>query len=177
MKSETRTGFKSVWYFYSCLSFCPQGRGAVSGRHLPRQTTPLADTLPRQTCPPGQTPLLADTPLGRHPSGQTSPLGRHTSRQTLPPRYGHCSRRYASYWNAFLFHIRSLSSRENGYARNIFANKLFLLQTICDFRGRILKFVKITDPLSLRPCPPCSGWIIYKMIVNYWADPSCVVTL
>ena len=71
------------------------------------------------------TTLWADIPLGRNPQADT------------PPRCGHCSGRYASYWNAFWFHIRSLSSRDNGYARNIFANKLFLLQTICDFHGRI----------------------------------------
>ena len=35
------------------------------------------------------------TPPGRHPLGR-HPLGRH------PPQDGHCSRRYASYWNAFL---------------------------------------------------------------------------
>ena len=52
----------------------------------------------RQT-PPWQAdtpPSWADTPdplAGRHP------LGRH-----LPSRDGHCSGRYASYWNAFLFY-------------------------------------------------------------------------
>ena len=35
---------------------------------------------------------------GRHPPEQTP-----HSRQTPPPRDGHCSRWYASYWNAFLF--------------------------------------------------------------------------
>ena len=65
----------------------------------------------------------ADTPLGRHPAWQTPPspwrdtptptgqtpptptgptaLGRHPTRQNLPVD-GHCSGRYASYWNAFL---------------------------------------------------------------------------
>ena len=42
---------------------------------------------------PWQTPPLADTPLGRDPPGQTPP----------PPADCHCSGRYASYWNAFLF--------------------------------------------------------------------------
>ena len=91
------------------------------GRHPLRDTPPWADTHnPRQT-------PLADTPLGRHPTGQadpwTDPPGRHpwadthppgqtppwadtpgqmhTPRQT-PPSSGHCSGRYASYWNAFL---------------------------------------------------------------------------
>ena len=35
-----------------------------------------------------------------HRPGQTSTLGRNLG--TLP-RDGHCNRRYASYWNAFLF--------------------------------------------------------------------------
>ena len=35
------------------------------------------------------------------PPGQTPPKGRHP--QIHPPRDGHCSGRYASYWNAFLF--------------------------------------------------------------------------
>ena len=39
------------------------------------------------------TPPWAYTPLGRH----TLPLGR-----APPPADGHCSGRYASYWNAFL---------------------------------------------------------------------------
>ena len=36
-----------------------------------------------------------------HPTGQT-PLGRHP-----PPADGHCSGRYASYWNAFLLNSHS----------------------------------------------------------------------
>ena len=65
-------------------------------------------------CTEADTPW-ADTPLGRHPSRQTpswadTPPGRHPPRQTPPsqtppgrPPNGHCSGRYASYWNAFLF--------------------------------------------------------------------------
>ena len=48
-------------------------------------------------------------PLGRPPSGRHLP-GRHPPGQTPIPqadnpplRDGHCSGRYASYWNAFLF--------------------------------------------------------------------------
>ena len=59
-----------------CQVFCPQGRGVHPlGRHNPRQT---------QT--------QADTSLAR-PSGQTL--------QGDTPADGYCSRRYASYWNAF----------------------------------------------------------------------------
>ena len=48
-------------------------------------------------------------PLGpggcRPPSRQTPPP------QADPPRDGHCSGRYASYWNAFLFNSGSVSYR------------------------------------------------------------------
>ena len=41
-------------------------------------------------------------PLGRHPS-----LGRHPLGTSLPPPSdSHCSRRYKSYWNAFLLEIK-----------------------------------------------------------------------
>ena len=57
------------------------GRGCVyPSMHWGRHPLPSA-------CWDTQTPL----PPGRHP------LGRH-------PPSGHCSGRYASYWNAFLFH-------------------------------------------------------------------------
>ena len=56
------------------------------GRHLPRQTPP-GRLPPGQTSTPRQT---ADTPRQTHPPAP-------------PPRDGHCIRRYASYWNAFLF--------------------------------------------------------------------------
>ena len=44
-------------------------------------------------------------PPGRHTPGQTHPLGRHPPwADTSPPNPGdgHCSGRYASYWNALL---------------------------------------------------------------------------
>ena len=54
---------------------------------------------PRADTSPGQTPPWADTTLSRHPLGRyhpgQTPLGRHDPN-------GHCSRRYASSWNAFL---------------------------------------------------------------------------
>ena len=83
-------------------------------RHtLPWQTRPLTDT------PPGRHPL-PDIPPGRHPLADTPPSpwettpwadtpGRHTPfpREDTPPRQttrgdGHCTGRYASYWNLFL---------------------------------------------------------------------------
>ena len=56
-----------------------------------------------QTPPPGQTPPWADIPLG-----------------TPAPRGGHCSGRYASYWNAFLFrtHIER-NENERNFSPNI----------------------------------------------------------
>ena len=93
-----------------CQKFCKQ-RGGVSlsacWDTLPPQSdqrvciptfteahTPWADTP--QADPPVRPPPWADTPWetppGRHP------LGRHP-----PPPDGHCSGRYATYWNAFLY--------------------------------------------------------------------------
>ena len=79
-----------------CQSFCSQGEGSASvhaGKH-----------------PPGQTP----PPLGRHHPHPPPPEAESTTHpeagSTPPPRRnrkhtpeGHCSERYASYWNAFLF--------------------------------------------------------------------------
>ena len=91
--------------FYTCclsVILFTEGGGVL-------QTLPWADTpLPPQAdTTPGQT-----SPLGRHPQ-QTPPIDNpfqaeipwaDTPRQrTPPPPSGHCSRWYASYWNAFLF--------------------------------------------------------------------------
>ena len=68
------------------------GRGRLADTALGRHT-PRADT----SHPPGRhlPPPWADT---SHPPGQTP----------QPPSDGHCSRRYASYWNAFLFYQQLL---------------------------------------------------------------------
>ena len=109
-----------------CQKFCSRGRGvfqhAVSkgvcipactghwgiyptGGYTP-PTRPEADNLPG---------TRGRHPLGRHPPGQTpsspgqTPLGTG-GRHPTPPRAdtplpdGHCSGRYASYWNAFLYY-------------------------------------------------------------------------
>ena len=62
-------------------------------------------------CSQGPGGCLADTPPGRHPHGQT-PRGRHLP----PPPDGHCSGRYASYWNAFLliFFVKSCYDDSSG---------------------------------------------------------------
>ena len=54
--------------------------------------TPVCDSV--HTPPLGQTP-----PKDRHPP----PLGRPPGRHPTPQGDDHCSGRYASYWNAFLF--------------------------------------------------------------------------
>ena len=67
-----------------------------AGIQLPTDT-PLGKQ-PAGKIPPADTPQ-ADTPLGRHPRADTPP-GRHPL-----PADSHCSGRYASYMNAFLFTI------------------------------------------------------------------------
>ena len=63
--------------FYTCLSFCPQGGGVCH----------------TQTSPSGQ------TPHGQTPPGQTPPCTVHAGIRST-------SRRYASYWNAFLLFLQ-----------------------------------------------------------------------
>ena len=92
-----------------CQSFCSQGGYVCVFQHVLGQTPPLADTSladtpwqtnPGQTSPRGRHLPGKHPSLGRHPPGQTPPLGRPP---TTPPKPdGHCSRRYASCWNAFL---------------------------------------------------------------------------
>ena len=74
---------------FSQVSVCLQRWGGV---HPPWADTPWADPSPLSRPLPGQT---------QTPPGQTNPYG-----QTPPPQSdAHCSGRYASYWNAFLFCI------------------------------------------------------------------------
>ena len=93
--------------FYTCVSV---HRGGLPQCMLgytpppPWEQTPLgADTSSLGADTPllgADTPLGVDTPLGAH-----LPLGAHpTQEQTPPPADGYCCGRYASYWNAFLFH-------------------------------------------------------------------------
>ena len=49
---------------------------------------------------------------GCTPPGQITPQGRHPPRQTpatLSPAHSYCSRRYASYWNIFMFYFAVIS--------------------------------------------------------------------
>ena len=48
--------------------------------------------------PPG-----ADPPRSRHPPRIRPPHSRPPRSRPPPPKDGYCCRRYASYWNAFLF--------------------------------------------------------------------------
>ena len=86
--------------FYPCLSFCPQGGiwQIPSLAENPPSRDPPGQRPPGPT-PPGQTHSLDKHPLGRHPPtwADTRPPRQR------PPSDGHCSGRYASYWNAFLF--------------------------------------------------------------------------
>ena len=75
-----------------CQSFYSQGGGGC----LPQGM--LGYTL-RQVHPPGRVHPLAGT-WQVHPPGSTPP-GKHTPPRSTTPD-SHCSRRYASYWNAFL---------------------------------------------------------------------------
>ena len=77
-----------------CQSFCSLGclPQYMVGYTSPRQIHPLAGTFLRQVNPPGQVHPLACTPPGMYTPG------KHT-----PPPDVHCSGRYASHWNAFLF--------------------------------------------------------------------------
>ena len=86
--------------------------------------------------PQTDTPTLRQTPPGRHAPG------RHLS-PGLPPRNGHCSGRYASYWNAFLF-TEILSERaETFYLLYMIINRKSLVRGKRDLElnlisGRIL---------------------------------------
>ena len=72
-----------------CQSFCPQGKGSLYD--VPSFLT--------ETTPP---PLTTWTGTPRQETPRQSPLYRDPQTET-PSNGGHCSGRYASYWNAFLF--------------------------------------------------------------------------
>ena len=87
--------------FYTCLSFCSQGGGCLPqcmpGYHPP----PLRKhTHPWVAHPPGKHTPGKHTPT---PPGSTPPE-KHTPPGSTPPPGDSCRcRRYAFYWNAFLF--------------------------------------------------------------------------
>ena len=70
----------------------------TTNTHHPKVFLPSATVVAERLCFHRylSVPLQADIP--QVPPGKTPPLlGRHP-----PPRDGHCSARYTSYWNAFL---------------------------------------------------------------------------
>ena len=76
-----------------CQEFCPQWGGGCLPQCMLWYTPPLADI------PPGQTPPLPSACWDRH---------------------GYCCGRYASYWNAFLFKVRSHWEKTNVKAKTFF---------------------------------------------------------
>ena len=110
LQMPDRNFFHMNYYcFHRHLSFCPRGKGVCG-----------ADTPPHPPSPPDRHTPPADTPLGRHPLGR-HPLDRHPpDRHPLPSACwdtptpgGHCSGRYASYWNAFLGSIKIAYLKES----------------------------------------------------------------
>ena len=83
----------------------------ISQAHTPRSTpgttpsSPWKHTHPHPLeahPPPRSTPARSTPPRSTHPP--RSPRPKHTP-QKHPPPDGHCSGRYTSYWNTFLFII------------------------------------------------------------------------
>ena len=79
--------------------------GTSLGRYTPRQVPPLTGTPPWADTPPRQVHLPGQV----HPPGQVLQAGTPPVGAPPPPRSSACweiratCRRYASYWNAFLF--------------------------------------------------------------------------
>ena len=93
-------------FLHLSVSHSVHGGSTPPGKHTPWEAhTPRKHThIPKEAHPPWEAPPGSTHPLGstlREAHPQKHPLGMHTS---SPPE-GHCSGRYASYWNAFLFKI------------------------------------------------------------------------
>ena len=82
VRSIITTRNSSCWKGHVFTGVCL----TTEGRCTPPPQAEGRHPLPRQR---------TATPLGRPPQAE--------GRQPLPPADGHCSGRYASYWNAFLF--------------------------------------------------------------------------
>ena len=110
---------KVIQYFTGiCQSFCSQrGEGGVwqtpQGRH------PQEDTLPGQTPPcPVHTGIhtLCSVHARIHTPQTDNPPMLRACWDTHPPS-SHCSGRYASYWNAFLFQYKFIMGPKAGKAK------------------------------------------------------------
>ena len=99
---------KAMFLHLSVILFTAGG-GGVPGQVSPRQV----HTPREQVHPPGQVPLqdqvhpLQVPPRTGYPPGRNPPQDQVSSRTRYPPRSrdSYCCGRYASYWNAFLFHL------------------------------------------------------------------------
>ena len=113
---------------------------------------------------------------GIHPYGQTTlgrqPLGRHPPpadipRQTPPLPDGHCSGRYASYWNAFLF--ESVSRLNWIQWQRIFVNNIVWT---CNFMLKRSKCFHITNKTQERDWihkwTPIHASVIYQISWIHW---------
>ena len=101
-----------IYMFYRCLSVHDGGGRCTPPRQTPSWAAPLGrHPLGRQ--PPPADPAWADTLPGQTPPRQTPLPSRHSlpGQTPPPPRDGHCSGRYASYWNAFLFNTSGLNTK------------------------------------------------------------------
>ena len=96
----------------------------------PGQTPHLPGQTPQ---PPRQTPHWEDTPWADTP-GQTPPWA-DTAPPGRPPADGYCSGRYASYWNAFLFHYEVFLIHNHG----VIVYKKVLIWYICATRIFLFK--------------------------------------
>ena len=86
---------------YTCLSFCSQGGSTWAGTHPRSRYTPRTRYTPDQVHPPTRyTPWTRYTPQTRYTPGPGTPPGSSACWEIRST-----SGRYASYWNAFLFHI------------------------------------------------------------------------
>ena len=122
------------------------GQTQPLGRHNPWADTTPGQTQPLGRNPPGRNPP-GRHPLGRHPQADTPPADTPSQTpmpsvywDTCPPAQcmlgytsplpsacwdtqhspgSHCSWRYASYWNAFLFILRQLIPKERTPLRRI----------------------------------------------------------
>ena len=92
-------------FLHLSVSHSVHGGSTPPGKHTLGSTHPQeAHTHPQGSTPPLGSTTRKHTPLGKHPPGSTPPEAPPRDAHLLPPE-GHCSGRYASYWNAFLFKI------------------------------------------------------------------------
>ena len=128
--------------------------------------------LPTHTLPPppqaaqADTPRLGRHPLGRYPTWQTRPLGRQPPGRHPPQSDGHCSERYASYWNAFLF-LSGFAFLVKKFFLNIGGHRYFLWDHCYPCFGLLVLDFKARVDLSLACFVTCMQWIIQ---IHLWCN-------